>query len=324
MAVKRIKLEAGKQRELIERAKAKNGLSWRVFANVLGVNCDYLRTELRHETRTLRAGLFEKLCKMAGKKYGPFIRVVLDCNWGQRKGGANSNAGGKRGNKIKPPELNEKFAELIGAYLGDGTLTKYFMRITADKRYCLPYLEYLSRAAEDVLGIKPTIRIPSKRNIAYLEIRSKEFCSYLNGTLGLPFGDKIKNESKIPNAILADKKLATACLRGLMDTDGSFSKRGSYMCLEFTSYNPHILKGTWQIGERLGIFTHKNKVQAGTNSWQKIIKHFNIVGSSNRIHIIRFYERFYNGKLLYKTDLFRYFKKYDAIPLPFTGPWSSG
>lgn len=198
------------------------------------------------------------------------------------------------------------------------------MRITADKRYCLPYLEYLSQITKATLGLKPTIRFPSKRNVAYLEIRSKQFCDYLNQNLGLPFGDKIKNKSKIPAVILENEKLAKACLRGLMDTDGSCSKRGSYICLEFTSYNPFILEGVWQIGKGLGIFTHLSKTQAGTNSWQKIIKYFTTIGSSNRIHIIRFGERFCNSKLLYKTDLPRYFKKYDAAPLPFTGPWSSG
>ncbi len=117
--------------------------------------------------------------------------------------------------KIRILRLDENFAELIGAYLGDGTLTKYFMRITADKRYCLSYLEHLNEIAEKALGIKPCIRIPPKRNIAYLEIRSKQFCDHLKDNLGLPFGNKIRNKAQIPKKIFGNKTLAKACIRGV-------------------------------------------------------------------------------------------------------------
>ena len=324
MASGRIRLRAGKQRQLIEKAKAKNNFSWKNFAACLGLNESYLQNELRHETRTLRRSIFEALCFFAGEEYSSHISESLDSKWGQRKGGANSNAGGKGLIRIKKPKFDERLAELVGAYLGDGTLTQYFMRITEDKRYCLPHLEYLGNLAEETFCIKPTIRIPSKRNIAFLEIRSKQFCGYFRENLGLSFGDKIRNKSKIPEQILKRENLANACLRGLMDTDGSLSKRGNQMCLEFTSFNPVLLEQVWQIGKRCGLFTHRNKEQVGTNSWGKIKLYFNIVGSSNRIHIIRFCERLHNRKLLYKTGLFPYFKKYDGVRIPFVGSWSSG
>jgi len=320
MLSKRIQLKKGKQKELIEKAKNKNKLTWHELSTLLNLSELYVCNELRHETRLLGAEEFEKLCKLVDKDYTVFIKDILDSNWGQVKGGANSNAGGQGLVKIKNPQMTPRFAELIGAYLGDGTLTKYFMRITADKRYSFPYLEYLSKIAEEALGIKTTIRIPSTRNIAYLEIRSKQFCDYFKENLGISFGDKIRNKVKIPKEILKNKNLARACLRGLMDTDGSFSKRGTYMCLEFTSFNPILLEQVCQLGKQFEVFTHKNKEQVGTNSWPKIMRYFNLIGSSNRIHIVRFSERLYNKKLLYKTDLFQYFKKYDGIKLPYMGP----
>lgn len=324
MASRRIKLRVGKQRELIEKAKAKNNFSWKNFAVCLDLNESYLQNELRYEITTLRQDIFEALCFLAGKDYAYYISENLDSKWGQRKGGANSNAGGKGLIRIKKPKFDERFAELVGAYLGDGTLTKYFMRITEDKRYCLPHLEYLGKLAQESFGVKPTVRISAKRNTAFLEIRSKQFCDYFRKNLGISFGDKIRNKARIPKCILKDENLAKACLRGLMDTDGSLSKRGNQMCLEFTSKNLILLEQVWLIGKQLGIFTHRNKEQAGTNSWGKIVQYFECVGSSNRIHIIRFGERQCNQKLLYKTDLFPYFKKYDGVRIPFVGPWSSG
>ncbi len=324
MGLKRVKMKLGTQRELIQKAKAKRSLSWNPLAKHLKLNSCYLSNELNNEERLLRSDIFEALCRLAGSNYSKHVETALDSNWGQVKGGTNSNAGGKGIIKIKKPKIDEKFAELIGAYLGDGTLTKYFMRITADKRYCFSYLEYLAKLAEESIGLKATIRIPSKRNIAFLEIRSKQFCDYLKTDLGLLFGDKIRNKLQVPKEILCNETLAIACLRGLMDTDGSVSKRGNQPCLEFASRNPALLEQVWGLGLRLELFTHRNKEQVGTNSWSKIVKYFNVVGSSNKIHIIRFCERFSNGKLLRKTELLTYFKKYDAIRIPFVGPWSSG
>ena len=324
MNCQRIRLKKGKQKELIEKTKSKNNFTWKQFAGVLVINTSYLCHELRSEKRLLRKDLFQKICNLVNEDYSFFIEEILDSNWGQMKGGSNSNAGGKGEVKIKIPELNSRFSELLGAYLGDGTLTKYFMRITADHRYSLPYLQYLASIVEESLGIKPSIRIPSNRNIAYLEIRSKQFSDYLKEEFGFSFGDKIKNKQRIPEQILKDQRLSIACLRGLMDTDGSISKRGNQLCLEFTSKNPVLLDQVWKIGTRLGVFTHQSKEQVGTNSWPKIVRYFNLVGSSDRIHIIRFNEKFCDNKLLYKKDLFAYFKKYDGVLLPFRGLWSIG
>ncbi len=77
-----------------------------------------------------------------------------------------------------------------------------------------------------------------------------------------------------------------------MDTDGSISKRGNQICLEFTSRNPVLLEQVWQTGQRLAIFAHKNSEQVGTNSWPRIRRYFSLIGSSNKIRIIRFNERF--------------------------------
>jgi hypothetical protein len=55
------------------------------------------------------------------------------------------NSSHKKIKKIKIFPLNEKFAEFMGAYLGDGTLTKYFVRISGDYRYDLPYYNYLDK-----------------------------------------------------------------------------------------------------------------------------------------------------------------------------------
>ena len=121
--------------------------------------------------------------------------------------------------------------------------------------------------------------------------------------------------------VAENENLTIACLRGLIDTDGSVSRRGrngSQFCIQFTSHNKPLLKQVNKIGRELGIFTFYDKVGTGTNKWANILRYFEIVGSSNLKHIIRFHLRT-KGKTIYLNELPEYFKKdlYKNLDLPF-------
>ena len=149
---------------------------------------------------------------------------------------------------------------------------------------------------------------------------STELSSFFKNVLGIFAGDKIKNKTVIPSQILSEQKLAVACLRGLIDTDGTVSKRGSYLCISFSSHNPNLLKQVWFLGKRMNVFTHGGSKQTGTNSWAHIIEYFKLVGSSNLRHIIRFNEKFKTGKLLYQKETLKYLTRYQNLKLPCYGP----
>ena len=230
---------------------------------------------------------------------------------------------------ISLPNLNEKLAEFIGICLGDGTLTKYFVRIFGDSRYDISYFLYISSLVKDLFKFSPFLRYDrgrdNKKHTVYLELCSKNLCDFLHTNFTIPYGDKIKGNAKIPSLILNNKKLSIACLRGLVDTDGSISKRGTYICLVFNSNNEILREQAFILGKSLKVFNHKYKDEIGTNSWERIIKYFKTVGSSNISHIIRFCERYYNKNYLYKKDILNYYKMYKEIMLPFKmGRWSSG
>lgn len=219
---------------------------------------------------------------------------------------------------VKIPDIhNEKLAELIGIHLGDGTLTKYFIRISGDKRYDYHYFNYLSSLAEEVFGFKPIIRTERNRNILYIEILSKQVCNFFNNILKIPYGNKIDNSAKIPEFIMSNTNLSIACLRGLVDTDGSICRRDKSICLAFNSYNKSLLKQVAQLNRKHRLFTHQCKDEIGTNSWKQIIKFYKLVGSSNLRHIIRFCEKYYNNKNLYKQDVLKYLNKYKDTKLPY-------
>lgn len=220
---------------------------------------------------------------------------------------------------ILPNELSDELAEFIGAYLGDGTLTPYFMRISGDKRHDKPYFEYLSKLIYALFSIEPTIRSETETNQLYLELRSKTICDFLRNEFGLVPGNKLKNGNHIPSKIFEVDRFATACLRGLVDTDGCICRDGAAFTVRFASKSPILFNQAYDIGRRTGVFSFKTRREVGTRSWAKINKYFQLVGSSNLRHVIRFCEHAKSNPL-YKYQLQEYYSKYAATKLPFYGP----
>src|SRR3989344_4602352 len=353
MEEKRIRFKKGQQKLFISYTIKKLG-------------CPSLRALLRYDLKvpysTLKKyyqerylmplSLVEKLCLFSKINLKSLNVIFLPENWGAVKGGkkgivnmmekyksklkiwrakANRNSSINNTKKISYPELNEGLAELIGAHLGDGTMTNYFIRISGDYRYDLSYFHYLSSLIFKLFGVQALI-LRDKRpiNTFYLLIASKNICSFLKDNYNISYGHKIRNKTSIPKKILEDKKLSIACLRGLIDTDGSVSRRGrreSQFCVQFTYHNIKLLKQVYCIGKKLKLFTYMTGHEAGTNKWENILKYFKIVGSSNLKHIIRFCLRYKGDKSIYLRDTQKYYKKdlYRNMSLPFRmDQWSSG
>ena len=237
----------------------------------------------------------------------------------RRKGGTNAIRKGPIGNQwklkeIRSPELNEELSELIGICLGDGTLTEYFLRIFGNVKYDKPHIKHISEMIQHLFGLSPRL-YERERNLFVLEISSKQMCKFLHNGYGLPYGNKIVKKAVIPSRILEDTKLSLACLRGLVDTDGSVSKRGNQISLNFTSRNKKLLEQVWEIGKPF--FSYKYTEDVGTNSFGKIVEYFKIVGSSNLKDIVCFSERYKNNKYLYRKDGVDYYPRYNGISLPY-------
>ena len=347
MMIKRIFFKQGEQREFLDLVKTR--LNCTSIRGILqfGLNIPYSTLKNYYsEHMSLPQDLFDNLCHLSKINPDSLNISYLENNWGQVKGGKNGiratmkkypkeikewrllgmkNSpviGESNSKSIKIPSLNENLAEFIGAYLGDGTINKYQIRIAGDYRYDLDYHKYLSNLIFKLFGITSSIHKEKNHNTCVLVISSKNLCSFFNKNFNLSYGDKIRNKTIIPQQILNDKKLAIACLRGLIDTDGSISRRGrngSQFCVQFTSHNPFLLDQVYNLGKELGIFTFHDKTGAGTNKWENIEKYFKIVGSSNLRHIVRFYLRKYKNKTIYQKDLSIYFEQdlYRNLDLPF-------
>lgn len=118
--------------------------------------------------------------------------------------------------------MSEKMAEIIGIILGDGNIYinsqagVYQIRIGLNSRTEKEYaLNYILPLLEKTLKVKCTWSIAPKNEI-FIRINKKDVVLKIN---------QLINKRRVPKNILGDQKLLRACIRGLVDTDGSvFSK----------------------------------------------------------------------------------------------------
>lgn len=290
----RIKLKKGKQRELIFLAK--NNLTWTELAKKLSVNPNYLSRDLKYEKRLISDIVYSKLCEITNKNFDKFILEELGDNWGQSKGGQNSN--GSLVN-IKIPEKDERLAELIGIILGDGNINHYKkgkkigvyqVNIAGDRNLDRDYhLIYITSLFGDLFEIKVKEKLPPKKNARHLIISSRQLVDFLISQ-GLKSGDKIKNQVTIPYWIKENPLYLRACLRGLFDTDGGIYELlphwpGLYQ-ISLTCYNPILMNDVRSGLVRLGINCSnisRNRIYITKKT--ELIKFLKQIGFRNSRHL---------------------------------------
>lgn len=321
-----------------------NGVSLKKTAFLLRINYSTLK-KYKNGQRLIPINLVKELCGLNKISLKSFNYKIYKNNWGASKGGKKGikslyakyykelqewrrkgaykvykNNFGKRCilKKIKIPRLSKNLSEFIGIVLGDGTLTYDFVRISADTRFEKPYFNYINSLVYKLFGIKG--KMTEKKNNLYLTISSRKLSSLLNKKFELPYGDKIRNEAKIPHIILKSNGLIRSCLRGLVDTDGCIGKSGTNLKLSFSSNNPLLLNQVTKVNKKLSFFNKNYGNNLETCSIEKIKKYIDLIGTANLKHIIRFNERIKEGKLLYNRDLPIYYQRYNNIDIPFHGP----
>ncbi|MBN1159801.1 MAG: hypothetical protein JXA43_01010 [Candidatus Diapherotrites archaeon] len=293
----RIKLEKGKQRKLIETHKDNNKLTWKSMAKKLSVSEPALK-EWRLENCLIPKEIFDLLNKNHG--FDQFVMKVRDDKWGQSKGGKNST--GNTG-KIKIPKKSEKLAELVGIILGDGNIhafskgkkvRAYSIRIAGHAKNDRDYLtNHVFRLFKDLFDVQPRIYKSKRSKAMYVNVYNKALVDYFL-EMGLKKGNKITSQVTIPKWILKDKKLIIACIRGLIDTDGSIyrmsRKDANLKRISFKNYNQALLKQARNCFIELGF--HPSKIICGnyfTLSRQEEIKRYiSMIEFNNSKHINRF------------------------------------
>lgn len=141
---------------------------------------------------------------------------------------------GREGSSPSSPTHKATLAYVIGVALGDGNLSNpngraVRLRVTCDTKY--PNL--IKRIVKAIHAIVPDNKVSIiHRKKTYIDIScySNKWESILSWKAGR--GSKILQKARVPNWINQKRKYKIACLKGLLETDGTvYTDRGYKMVM---------------------------------------------------------------------------------------------
>lgn len=245
----------------------------------------------------------QKAAKLGGKKRYQLYGLLGD--WGTRsKGGKNS--WNKRKNQpelwikyTKPcsyPAESEDLAEFIGIVLGDGGLTRFQCVIYLNSDTDQEFAYYVQDLCSRLFGIIPSITKHRVHKVWRVSVSSVNLVEYLTRK-GLSLGNKVLLQASVPEWILLNPEYIKACVRGLIDTDGSFiihrykvnAKEYSYPKISFTNRSLPLLDFVYT-GLRQHGFTPKRsyKYQVWLHNQREVMRYLQEIGVRNyRPNIIK-------------------------------------
>jgi intein/homing endonuclease len=146
-------------------------------------------------------------------------------------------------------EKSSQLAELVGIILGDGSFYISNNNHELDIAFNLSeisYLQFVRVLIIDIIREVPKIRYDKHAKCVHLRLsKKKPVQDILSNSIKKP-GNKIMNRVTIPNWIKHNRRFSIACLRGLIDTDGSFyylkPQWPNLVQLSFKNNNSTLLK----------------------------------------------------------------------------------
>ena len=318
----------GKQRDFLLDSKMVLGISWEELAKICGTGtrnlCDW-----RNEKNSMSLVAVENICTMRMCPIPDDISV-RDAYWYVNKG---ARAGGKavyekhhviggdrdvrkakwrewweregRFSKnlitnpasFKKPRPSKELAEFVGIVLGDGGISDYQITITLHRFDDAEYSQFVRKLIQKLFGVRAgTFR--NKTSLADSIVISRiGIVDYLVNDFGLKRGNKVKQQVDIPGWIKQKESFRIACVRGLVDTDGSVythsynskGKRYNYKKLQYTSLSRPLLDSVCEIMREIGL---NSRIRRGSDvkleNTKDVRKYFQIVGTHNKKHSDRY------------------------------------
>lgn len=198
---------------------------------------------------------------------------------------------------IHTPKRTVELAEFIGTMMGDGGMHKYQAVITLHHIDDGAYIKFVAKRIEELFWIKPRLYHYPKDSVFNIVVSRSELVKYLH-ELGLPIGNKVRQQFDIPVWIKKNKKFALACIRGLVDTDGSvfthsYKVKGKwyhYKKLAFSSRSEPLQYSVARILADLGMRPRISRHDVRLDSIADMKKYFSLIGSSNPKHLKRYHD----------------------------------
>ncbi len=198
--------------------------------------------------------------------------------------------------EIKHPEESLELAEFVGVMLGDGGLSgSHQITISFNDKTDRGYAKYICKIIRQLFLLDYHIHKRRKSNGADIVLNSSNLVDFLV-LHGLKTGNKVKNQVEVPRWITNNPLYEKACLRGLIDTDGSlychkYNSKGktyAYLKLGFCNRSKPLLKFAFRVFKRLGYKVSLNGDNLSVSSGLEVKRYFTEIGSSNPKHINKF------------------------------------
>lgn len=235
------------------------------------------------------------------KKYGhiggdPTIRKDKWFEWWKKEGRFQDRKIFHRKSIIRPRKSGY-LAEFVGIMLGDGGISKNQVVVTLNSETEADYAHYVKNLIERLFGVMPSL-IKDRNFLAIDLIVSRmelvDFCR----NIGLKTGNKIKQGVDIPDWVKTNQNFMKLCVRGLIDTDGSFfthkylsnGKLYGYKKIDFCSYSKPLLNSVFLFLKSLGLRPRivKDGKKLRIESVDTVKKYMEIIRTSNSKHLNRY------------------------------------
>ncbi len=206
--------------------------------------------------------------------------------------GAKANVKILQPKQLHIPKINEELAELIGIILGDGSLSKYHVAVTLNSIDDLEYSHYVISQFEKIFKVTPKVYVRKRMKALDIVVARINLVSFLIEK-GLVQGRKVRNQVSIPKWIMENSGCARACVRGLVDTDGTFfkhkyfvkNKMYSYNKISFSSASVPLRNDVLAVLTSAGIKAHISTTNVRIDAVEDVKKYMKFIGSSNPKHL---------------------------------------
>jgi len=272
---------------------------------VLNVLCDgyglnlpagvKLRNEFWYVHKGARKGGLASYKKQNGSIGDPKVRKQKWLEWWGIKGRLKNN----KFFEPKPfskPRRTQKLAEFMGIMMGDGGMSKYQICITLHHIDDKEYSRFVVGLIKKLFNIVPAVYHRPALSVFEIVVSRVELVNYLH-LLGLPIGNKVRQKFDIPDWIRQNSKFQVACVRGLVDTDGSIfnhaykvkNRQYSYKKLCFASASEPLRNSVFNIMTSSGLSPHlAGSRDVRLDSKKDMELYLKIFGSHNPKHLKRY------------------------------------
>lgn len=233
-----------------------------------------------------------------GGKAREILYGNLGTSEGRRRGGLRSQQTHKKdplspfvARPVATPRRDVHFAELIGAILGDGTVTKYQLILYSNALDEIEYSVFLSDLVMKVFHVSTATHQIKKYGVIRLTCSRVEVVDHLQKA-DVGIGNKVRRQAEVPLWIKHNKAFAQACVRGLVDTDGCVyldrhrvkGQNYTSLCIAFTNASMPLLDFVFETLESLGFHPTRHKRDVRLRRREEVIQYAKRVGFSNPKH----------------------------------------